>query len=346
MRKKYNLNCQQIANITEGKIKGNDSIIIDNFNRIEYAEQNELTFYSDSKYEKHLINSNAGCILVDDNFKLEPKDNQCIIFVPNAYYAFIKVLQFVSQNQPKVEGFIHPTAVIDKTSTIGKNCYIGPYSIIGKFSTIGDNSIIKSLVSIGDNVSIGNDTIIYSNVVCYDEINIGNNCIIHSGTIIGSDGFGFIENDDGSYMKIPQLGNVIIGDNVEIGSNTTIDSAISGSTVIQSGVKIDNLVHIAHNVIIGENSALTAQVGIAGSTKIGKRNRFGGQVGLIGHITTTDDVIIAAQSGVSKSITQKGIYFGSPIKEKMKAFRLEAILRNLPEIYDDLLKLIKESNQK
>ncbi len=342
MKKRYHLTCQEIADITGGKITGNNSILINNLNRIEYAENDELTFYADDKYEKYLINGKAGCVLIDEKFNLEPKENQCFIFVKDAYKSFVKVLQYISKTQIPDKGLIHPTAIIDSTAKIGKNCSIGAYSIIGKNTTIGNDTIIKSLVTIGNNVDIGSNTIIHSNVVCYDEIVIGNNCIIHSGAVIGSDGFGFIENNDGSYTKIPQLGNVVIGDNVEIGANTTIDSAIAGSTIIENGVKIDNLVHIAHNVIIGENSALAAQSGIAGSTKIGKRNRLGGQVGLIGHIKTTDDVIIAAQSGVSKSITQKGIYFGSPAKEKLKAFRLEAILRNLPDIYEEFLKFIKQ----
>lgn len=342
MKKKYKLTCQQIANITNGKIKGNQSIVINNLNRIEYAENDELTFYSDNKFESYVRNGNAGCILIDQKFDIEPKEHQCFIYVTNAYQAFVKVLQYINQSQAPEKGLIHPTAIIDSTAKIGENCSIGAYSVIGKNTTIGNDTIIKSLVTIGNDVDIGSNTIIHSNVVCYDEVVIGNNCIIHSGAIIGSDGFGFIENNDGSYIKIPQLGNVVIGDNVEIGANATIDSAIAGSTIIENGVKIDNLVHIAHNVIIGENSAIAAQAGIAGSTKIGKRNRLGGQVGLIGHIKTTDDVIIAAQSGVSKSITQKGIYFGSPAKEKLKAFRLEAILRNLPDIYEEFLKIIKQ----
>jgi UDP-3-O-[3-hydroxymyristoyl] glucosamine N-acyltransferase len=237
---------------------------------------------------------------------------------------------------------IHPTAVVESTAqispsaTIGANCYIGENSIIKDRAVIYPNSSIQRDVTIGENC------IIYSNVSIYYGCTIGRDCIIHSGAVIGSDGFGFQENKDGSYTKIPQIGKVIIGDSVEIGANTTIDRAFVGSTIIEYGVKLDNLIQIAHNDEIGENSAMAAQVGISGSTKIGKRVRLGGQVGISGHIEIGDDVVLLAKSGVPKSMTEKGIYIGAPARDRLTAFKIEAVIHNLPQLSKDVDKIKKK----
>ena len=230
------------------------------------------------------------------------------------------------------DGFI---PVIDETAYIGANC------VIGNNCKIGKNTVLHSNISIYDNSKIGDNCTIHANVTIYEDTEIGNNCVIHSGVALGSDGFGFLENKDGSYTKIPQLGNVVLENDIEIGANTTIDRALVGSTIIRNGVKLDNQIQIAHNCEIGENSAMAAQVGVSGSVKVGKRNRFGGQSGISGHIEIADDVVLLAKSGVPKSIEKGGLYFGSPIREKMQAFRIEAVIHNLPDLAKDV-KLIKK----
>jgi UDP-3-O-[3-hydroxymyristoyl] glucosamine N-acyltransferase len=245
-------------------------------------------------------------------------------------------------NEPEQNTFeIHPSAVIEQGAFVSAKASIGANCYIGKNVSIDEGVIIKSNCSIQQNVKIGKNTLIHSNVVIYKDCEIGDNCIIHSGVVIGADGFGYIENSDGSYSKIPKIGNVVIGNNVEIGANTTIDRSLIGSTYISDGVKLDNLIQIGHNVEVGENSVMAAQVGVSGSAKIGKRNRFGGQVGIAGHLEIADDVIIMAQSGVAKSVTQKGMYFGSPIKDRITAFKIEAVIPQLPQIYKDI-NLIKK----
>ncbi|MCX7736768.1 MAG: UDP-3-O-(3-hydroxymyristoyl)glucosamine N-acyltransferase [Candidatus Kapabacteria bacterium] len=336
--------CEEIAHLVEGELIGNGKTIISGLNRIEYADNGDLTFYNDTKFEEFFKKSNASCILVQDKLfnELETNPNTVYIKVDNPYKKFIVILNKINEENQSIQYGIHPTAIIDSTAEISKKSYIGPNCIIGKNSKISDGVVLHSNVCLYDDVTIGEGTYVHSGVTLCFDTKIGKNCIIQPGAVIGADGFGFIENPDGSYTKIPQLGNVIIGDDVEIGANATIDRAIVGSTIIGNGVKIDNLVHIAHNAEIGENTAMAAQVGISGSTKIGKRNRFGGQVGIAGHLHTVDDVAIQAQSGVAKSVLKPGIYFGSPIKERIKAFRIEAALHQLPEIITEFRNLVKK----
>jgi UDP-3-O-[3-hydroxymyristoyl] glucosamine N-acyltransferase len=338
--------CEEIAKIVNGNILGSPANKISRLNRIEYAEEGDLTFFSDKKYLKHLHTTNATCILVPKGLGLAPnKANQTFIEVDNPYLAFFKLLLINDTYYTQFKSFIHPTAIIGEGTEIGETAYIGANVVIGKNCKIGKDTILSPNVTLYDNVQIGNNCILHSNVVCYYDTVIGNNCIIHAGAVIGSDGFGFIENKDGSYTKIPQLGNVVIGDNVEIGANTTIDRAVVGSTIIENGVKIDNLVQIAHNVHIGENTAMAAQVGISGSTKIGKRNRLAGQVGIAGHIEITDDVTLEAKSGVAKSILESGVYFGAPPKKKIEAFKILMASNELPELviqFNKLKKILKE----
>jgi len=332
----------EIANLLGGKVIGNPDDLILRLNRIEYATAGDLTFFSDKKYLNYLLNSDATAILVPKNFELAtPKQNQTLIEVDNPYNSFFKLLLIFDTYYKQFTSFIHPNAVIGDNSQIDPTAYIGANVVIGKNCKIGKNSILMPNVTLYDNVQIGDNCLIHANVVCYYNTRIGNNCIIHSGAVIGSDGFGFIENKDGSFTKIPQLGNVVIGNNVEIGANTTIDRAIVGSTIIEDGVKIDNLVQIAHNVHIGENTAMAAQVGISGSTKIGKRNRFAGQVGIAGHIKIADDVVLEAKSGVAKSIEESGVYFGAPPKKKTEAFRILMSTNELPQLLKEFTRLKK-----
>lgn len=333
------ISCKNIAEYINGKVVGNPNTLILRLNRIEYAEEGDLTFYSDVKYQKYLNSTAASCIIVPNNFELFDTSKRTYIAVENPYLAFLDLLKMFDIFYQKFTSYIHPTAIIGQNTVISPTAYIGPYVVIGNNCFVDENSKIFSHVTLYDNVKIGKDTIIHSNVVCYYNTKIGDSCVIHSGAVIGSDGFGFIQNLDGSMTKIPQLGNVIIGDNVEIGANTTIDRAVVGSTIIENGVKLDNLIQIAHNVIIGENTAMASQVGISGSTKIGKRNRFGGQVGVAGHISTADDVTLEAKSGVAKSITESGVYFGAPARNKIEAFRILMATQKLPELEKKLNKL-------
>ena len=335
------ISCEKIAEIINGRFEGQTGLSVNGFNRIEQATEGELTFLSDEKFEKFLATTGASCIIVKDSLKAEPADNQCFIRVENPYFKLAELFKAVDAMAEKPRPMIHPSAVIAESAEISGTAFIGANCVIGENCKVADNVIIMPNITLYDNVSIGKSSKINSGVVIYRDCIIGNEVIIHSGAIIGADGFGYLENVDGSYDKIPQLGNVVIGDRVEIGANTTIDRALLGSTIVEDGVKIDNLVQIGHNCSIGENTAIVSQVGIAGSVNIGKRNRLGGQVGFAGHMDTADDVIVMAQSGVSKSITKKGIYFGSPARERLKGFKIEAVIRSLPEMRNDLNTLKK-----
>lgn len=334
--KKFKLSCEEIAKIVAGSFHGEPSIFITGLNNIEFAESEQLTFYSDKKFKSFLDTTKASCIFVSDDFDVEPYPTKNFILVDNPYLRFAQFLKYLDDNLNQKGHSIHESAIIGAESIIGKNVNLGANVIIGSNCTISDNVYIYPNVTIYDNVIIGESTIIHSNVVICDDTKIGKNCLVLPGAVIGSEGFGFIENPDGSYTRIPQLGNVIIGDEVEVGANTTIDRALVGSTIISNGVKLDNLIQIAHNVRVGENTAMAAQAGISGSTHIGKRNRIAGQAGLSGHIETVDDVTIYAQSGVAKSVEKKGIYFGSPIKERLTAFRIETAINQLPEIVNEI----------
>jgi len=318
----------------------NDSDIT-GLNRINHASNSEITFLEDSRYEHFLSQTNAGFIIVKKESEFIPKANQVFIKVDHPYLSFLKLVNYFEPKK-NFENEIHSTAVIEKsaqispTAFIGANCYIGENTIIEDFVVIYPNTTIHN------DVKIGKRTKIYSNVSIYYGTEIGENCILHSGCVIGSDGFGFQENKDGSYTKIPQIGNVLIMNDVEIGANTTIDRSFVGSTLIYNGVKLDNLIQIAHNDEIGENTAMAAQVGIAGSAIIGKRNKFGGQVGIAGHLEITDDVTLIAKSGVPKSITEKGTYYGAPVRDRLTAFKVEAAIHNLPQLVRDIAKIKKK----
>src|SRR3989339_347813 len=335
------LSCEEIAKNISGKLVGSIDHDITGMNRIEYARKGELTFLANPKFEKYLKTTNASCIIIPETVKEKPAKDKAFIVVGDPYHEFVKLLKMLESQKEKKSGYIHPTAIIGEDVQLSNNTYIGPYCIIGDRCKIGEFTYLHPRVTICDDVEIDDGTILYPNVVCIDNTRIGKNCIIHAGAIIGDDGFGYIERNDGSYEKVPQMGNVVIGNNVEIGSNTTIDRAMIGSTVIEDGCIIDNLVQIGHNAVVGENTAMAAQVGISGSCKIGKRNRFGGQVGLAGHLETADDVILLSQSGVAKTVPEKGVYFGSPIKDRTKAFKIETALQQLPDVLKDFYKIKK-----
>ena len=334
----------EINSIVAGKIIGNPETEIIGLNRLENVKSGELTFYSDKKYEVYLENCKASCLIVPKDFDIKLGDSTALIYVDDPYKSFVKILQYLYSKLPKKSNYIHHTAVIDKSAKINESAYIGPNCVVGANCIIHSNVILNANISLSDNIEIEENTVLHSGVVCYSDTKIGKNCTIHSGAVLGADGFGFLEHKDGSYEKIPQIGNVVIEDNVEIGANSTVDRAMIGSTIIKNGVKIDNLCQIGHNVEIGENTAIVSQTGISGSTKIGKRNRLGGQVGISGHLKIVDDVMILAQSGVAKSVEKKGIYFGSPIKERLKSFKIEAALNQLPQMLRDLEKLKRKIN--
>ncbi len=333
MKINIKITTSEIANIIKGNLIGPDNLIVTNLGKIENGKEGELSFLSNFNYEKYMDGCYATCIIVPKGYVNVPKPNQAYIESENPYIAMVTFLKHIVAISPKNNDYkIHRSAIIAQSAKIPNNVRIGARCIIGENCVLGNNVILHPNVILYDNVVIGDYSELHSNVVCYDDTKIGHRCIIHSGAVIGADGFGFLESTDGKYDKIPQIGNVVIENDVEIGANTTIDCALLNSTIIENGVKIDNLVQIGHNCIIGENTAMAAQVGVAGSTKIGKRNRLGGQVGVAGHIELGDDVIVTAQSGVSKSLIDKGIYHGAPAKERLQAFKIESYLRKLPDI--------------
>ncbi len=301
----------QIASILNGKIVGDESVIIDKLSKIEEGTEGSISFLSNSKYTKHIYSTKASIVIVNEKFVLEKKINTTLIKVKDAYQAFTQLLAYYNKIKIDKKGIEEPTFV-SKTAILGKNYYIGAFVYLGNNVEIGDNAKIFPHVFIGDNVTIGANTILFSGSKIYSETHIGKNCIIHANAVIGSDGFGFVPTENGDYQKIPQTGNVSIGNDVEIGAACTIDRATLGSTLIRDGVKLDNQIQIAHNVEIGENTVIAAQTGIAGSSKIGKNCIIGGQVGIAGHINIGNNVKVQAQSGIGKSLKDDSIVQGSP----------------------------------
>ena len=336
---------QQIADFLKGTVVGDAAVKVNNLSKIEDGAYGTLTFLSNPKYTPFVYTSKASVILVNNDFEPEQPISATLIKVPDAYQALSALLNLVEQSKPKKTG-INPLAFVSQSASVGENSYIGAFAYIGDNVTINDNAKIYPQVFIGDNVKIGDNATIYAGAKIYDNCTIGNDCIIHAGAVIGADGFGFAPTETGEYNKIPQIGNVVIEDNVEIGANTTIDCATMGSTIIRKGSKIDNLVQIAHNVEIGENNAIAAQSGIAGSTKVGKNCVFAGQVGLVGHLNIADRSIFGAQSGITNSIKEEGVvWLGSPVYPVGHARRIYAVTRQLPELYGTINKLEKEIEQ-
>ncbi|GGC25396.1 UDP-3-O-acylglucosamine N-acyltransferase [Parapedobacter defluvii] len=323
---------RQIATLVNGSLEGNPDVMVEQLAKIEEATAGSLSFLSNPKYEQYLYTTQASIVIVNNDLKLDKPVASTLIRVKNAYSAFSMLLEVYNKmrlNKTGIENpvFIHPTA------KIGKNVYIGAFTYIDKDVVIQDNCKVYPHVYIGDNVKIGNDTTLFPGVSVYFDCVIGERVIIHSGTVIGSDGFGFAPQEDGTYNKINQIGNVVIENDVEIGANTVIDRATMGSTIIRQGVKLDNLIQVAHNVEIGKNTVIAAQSGISGSTKIGENAVIGGQVGIVGHIHIASGTQIQAQSGVNRTIADEGKkWSGSPAAPYSAQMRSQVVYSRLPEL--------------
>lgn len=331
---------KQIADFVHGEIEGNPNVEIHNFSKIEEGKPGTITFLSNPKYTNYIYDTQADVVLVNTDFIPEKTIKATLIKVPNAYAALASLLEMANNATPKKKG-VEPMSYISDSASMGKDTYIGAFAYIGEKASVGDSSRIYPNVYIGDNVSIGKNVIIYSGVHIYQNCVIGDNCILHSGCVIGADGFGF-SNENGVYHKIPQLGNVVLENDVEIGANTTIDRAVMGSTIIRQGVKLDNLIQIAHNCEVGQNTVMAAQVGIAGSTKIGENCVLGGQVGIGGHITIGRKSQIGAQSGIISNIKEGSEIIGSPAMPVKSFFKSSIITPKLPDMYRQLGMLEKE----
>ena len=323
----------QIAQLTAGTVEGNAHVAVASFGKIEEAKEGQLTFFANPKYEDFLYRTKASIVIINDTYELKQQVPATLIRVPDAYTAFATLLsKYQEIMQLQLIGIQEP-GYRAKTACYGQNVFIGAFTYLGEHVKIGDNCKIFPQVYLGDNVSIGDNCIIHPGVKIYADCKVGNQVTIHAGSVIGSDGFGFAPQADGSLKKVPQIGNVIIEDLVEIGSNTTIDRATIGSTIIKSGAKLDNLIQIAHNVEIGNRTVIAAQAGISGSTKIGNGVMIGGQAGIVGHIQIADGSKINAQAGLGKSLKIPGyVVTGSPAYEYNKAIRSQSLARNLPEM--------------
>jgi UDP-3-O-[3-hydroxymyristoyl] glucosamine N-acyltransferase len=329
----------QIALLIHGKIEGEPSVTVDSFGKIEEAQSGQLSFLANPKYEEFVYSTQASVIIVNEDYELKKPVHATLIRVGDAYTAFATLLGKYQEMMTQQLSGVQQPSYIGKTATYGEQVFIGAFAYIGEKVKIGNETKIFPNAYIGDNVVIGNKTIIHPGVKIYHGTIIGNSVTIHAGTVVGSDGFGFAPQADGSFKKVPQIGNVIIEDNVEIGANTTIDRATIGSTIIKSGAKLDNLIQIAHNVEIGNSTVIAAQSGVSGSTKIGKHAMIGGQVGIVGHINIGDGAKINAQSGVSKSIGSGKAVTGSPAYDYTSALRSQAITRKLPELEKRVIEL-------
>jgi len=322
-----------IARLIEAELVGDGNAVISNIAKIEEAQQGDLSFIANPKYLKYADSTNASALIVEKSFATSRSDIS-LLKVENPYFAFLKIMEKIQtpKDQKPLTG-LHPASVIHPSVQIGENVYIGPNAVICENCKIGNNSIIHAGVYVGEDSSVGNSTVIYPNAVLREKTKIGNRVIIHPGAVLGADGFGFVPTKEGKYIKLPQLGGVVVEDDVEIGANTTIDRATIGNTVIKSGTKLDNLIMLAHNVVIGENTVIAAQTGIAGSTKLGKNCVIAGQVGVVGHIEIADKVSVGAQSGISKSVKKEGTaLFGSPAIEYRDSLRNESAVRQLPQL--------------
>lgn len=337
---------EQIAEILGGEVVGNPNAEVSRLSKIEEGTEGSLTFLANPKYINHIYSTKASVTIVNDTFVPETEISTTLIKVDDAYASFSKLLEFYNQVKLNKNG-IEPQSFLSESAKYGENLYLGSFSYVGQNVVLGNDVKIYPNSFIGDNVVIGNNVHIFAGAKIYSETIIGNNCTIHSGTIIGADGFGFVPNEEGIYSKVPQIGNVIIEDNVDIGANTTIDRATLGSTIIRKGVKLDNQIQIAHNVEIGENTVIAAQSGVAGSTKIGKSVMIGGQVGIAGHLTIGNNVRLQAQSGVARNIKDDEILQGTPSLGYTDFNKSYVHFKNLPKIVAELEELKKQIlNQK
>src|SRR5574344_60493 len=331
---------KQIADFIGGKVEGNEQATVHTCAKIEEVTEGAISFLSNPKYTHFIYDTKSTIVLINEDVELEKPVSTTLIRVKNAYECVAKLLQMYEASKPKKQG-IDSLAFISPSAKVGENVYIGAFAYIGDGAVVGDGCQIYPHATIGDGVQLSSNCLIYPNVTIYQGCRLGNNVTIHAGSVIGADGFGFAPNTEG-YDKIPQIGIVIIEDNVEIGANTCVDRSTMGATILHKGVKLDNLIQIAHNCEIGENTVMSAQVGLAGSTKVGQWCMFGGQVGLAGHITIGDKVFLGAQSGVPGNIKSNNTLIGTPPMEPKAYFKSQAIFRRLPEMYKQINELQKE----
>lgn len=332
---------EMIAAALGGEIVGNKDAMVSTFAKIEEGKAGALSFMANPKYEHYLYSTDSSIVIVNRTFEPKEAVKATLIKVDDAYGCFAKLLEMYVAYKPQKRG-IHPTAVVAESATVGEDCYIGAYAVVDEGAVVGDSCKIYPHVYVGDGAQIGANTTLYSGVKIYEGCRIGQRCIIHSGAVVGSDGFGFAPNAEGRYEKIPQIGIVTIQDDVEIGANTTIDRATMGTTLISQGVKLDNLVQIAHNVTVGENTVMASQSGIAGSAKVGKQCMIGGQAGIVGHITVGNGVVVGSSSGVTNSLKDGEQIMGSFGIDARRFRRVNAVYRNLPEMQHSLNRLERE----
>lgn len=322
----------QIASLIDGTIEGNPEVSVGQLAKIEEGQEGSISFLSNPKYEPYLYTTESSVVIINESLQLSKPIKPTLIRVKDAYLAFSTLLDVYNRMRLEKVGIEKPS-FIHETASIGKDVYIGAFSYISKKAVVGDNCKIYPHVFVGDNVVLGDNTTLFPGVIVYFDCVIGQNVTIHSGTIIGSDGFGYAPQEDGSYRKVSQTGNVIVEDNVEIGANTVVDRATMGSTVIRQGVKLDNLIQIAHNVEVGNDTVIAAQTGVSGSTKVGKRSVIGGQVGVVGHIQIATGSQIQAQSGVNRSIVEEGKkWSGTPAVPYSAQMRSQVVYSRLPEL--------------
>ncbi|SDS37039.1 UDP-3-O-[3-hydroxymyristoyl] glucosamine N-acyltransferase [Formosa sp. Hel1_31_208] len=336
-----NFTAQQIAGILEGEIIGNPEIEVSRLSKIEEGTEGSLTFLANPKYKPYIYSTKASITIVNKTFEPENEISTTLIKVDDAYESFSKLLEYYNQIKLNKQGVEQPSFISD-SAVLGDDIYIGAFSYIGENVSMGKNVKVFPGSYVGDNVTIGDNTIVFAGAKIYAECRIGKNCVINSGAIIGADGFGFAPNGKGEYSKVPQIGNVIIEDFVDVGAATTIDRATLGSTIIRRGVKLDNQIQIAHNVEIGKNTVIAAQTGIAGSTKIGENCQIGGQVGIVGHITIGNNVKIQAQSGIGGNIKDNEILQGSPALNLADYNKSYVHFKNLPKIVKNINELEKK----
>lgn len=331
---------RQIADFVEGRVEGDANAAVHTFAKIEEGVPGAISFLSNPKYTHYIYDTRSSVVLVNDDVVLERPVRATLIRVRNAYECVARLLQLYQSTIPRKQG-IDALAFISPRARVGSDCYIGAFAYIGDDAVIGDGTLVYPHAVIGDGVTTGTRCIIYPNVTVYHGCTLGNNVTLHAGSVIGADGFGFAPGADG-YDKIPQIGNVVIEDDVEIGANTCVDRSTMGSTVIHRGVKLDNLVQIAHNVEVGEHTVMSAQAGVAGSTKVGRRCMFGGQVGVSGHITVGDRTMLGAQSGAPGNIKGDVTLLGTPPMDPRAFFKSQALYRRLPEIYKQINEMQKQ----
>lgn len=341
MSRPVNMTVGEIAQMLGRSVSGDSSVVINGLNAIDQAESGELTFLGSDTFAKHLATTRASCVIVREADQTRVSAPAWIVS-PSPYADMMVLMQMITPRGVLESGRRDASAHIENDVVIDASAAIGPGCVVSSGCRIGPNSQLLANVVLYPNVVIGADCVVHANVTVYGGTEIGDRCTIHAGTVIGSDGFGYHEQADKRFEKIPHVGTVCIGNDVEIGANVAIDRAAMGRTVIEDGVKIDNLVQIAHGVRIGEHTAIAAHVAVAGGTTLGRRNRLAGQSGVVGHIETADDVVVYAQAGVAKSITKPGAYFGSPAKEHGLALRMEMALRQLPDLLHQVRTLSRE----